>query len=93
MNSSIGFIFYLTEGKSTYIFEIIGSEQIDYYTFDSNASCSFYYDNPDSPGSVTITHLDTLNKIASGTFEMDLINHDCDKTLMLVRQGRFDVRF
>jgi hypothetical protein len=91
--SQIGFIFYLSEGPGSYGFDIVGDTQSSYINYDSNVSCSIYYHNPDNPGSVIVTHLDTFNRIASGTFEMDLINNSCDKTLMLVRDGRFDVNY
>jgi len=93
LNSSLGFIFYLNDGVGKYPYEFSGTTSKCFYTHDPTFGCNFYYHNPDNPGSVSVTYFDTLNRIASGTFEMDLINNSCDKTLMLVRDGRFDVRF
>jgi hypothetical protein len=43
-----------------------------------------------SPCTVFITRLDSINFIASGTFEFTAINDDCKDTLRIT-EGRFDV--
>lgn len=42
------------------------------------------------PGNLTITKLDTVNKIISGTFFFDAIN---GSNRVLIRQGRFDFKY
>ena len=42
-----------------------------------------------SPYTINITKLDTINNIASGTFEFTVINNECQDTLRIT-EGRFD---
>lgn len=50
-----------------------------------------YYTDPPAGGSVTITRLDTVKHIASGTFELLLLEDGGTRTVQIT-QGRFDVR-
>ena len=43
-------------------------------------------------GSVTITRIDAVNRIASGTFQFNMLNIDNAPQPMSVTEGRFDVR-
>ena len=45
-----------------------------------------------STGSVTITRIDTVNGIASGTFQFNMLNIDGAPQPVSVTDGRFDVR-
>ncbi|HEX2630900.1 MAG TPA: DUF6252 family protein [Chitinophagaceae bacterium] len=44
-------------------------------------------------GSVTITHLDTVNRIVSGTFEFNALNLYNAPEPLSVTEGRFDVKW
>ncbi len=50
--------------------------------------CSYNIDTL-SPYTINITRLDTINNIASGTFEFTAINNECQDTLRIT-EGRFD---
>ncbi|UOR05299.1 hypothetical protein MUN82_20495 [Hymenobacter aerilatus] len=50
-----------------------------------------YYTGPTAPGTVTITRLDTINRIASGTFDLTLLEDGGTRTVRITK-GRFDVR-
>ncbi|MBC6612104.1 hypothetical protein H8B15_14340 [Hymenobacter sp. BT507] len=50
-----------------------------------------YYTGPTAPGTVTITRLDTINRIASGTFDLTLLEDGGTHTVCITK-GRFDVR-
>lgn len=50
-----------------------------------------YYTGPTAPGTVTITRLDTVKRIASGTFDVMLLEDGGTRTVQIT-QGRFDVR-
>lgn len=50
-----------------------------------------YYTDPPTFSTVTITRLDTINHIASGTFELTL-QEDGGTQTVHITQGRFDVR-
>ena len=52
--------------------------------------CGEYYLDTLSPHILYITKLDTINYIASGTFELTVINDDCKDTIKIT-EGRFDV--
>lgn len=43
-------------------------------------------------GSVTITRVDTVNLIVSGTFEFNMLNIDNDPEPLTITEGRFDVK-
>jgi hypothetical protein len=42
---------------------------------------------------VYLSRFDTINRIASGTFSVDLVNVDDNLDTVLIREGRFDVPF
>lgn len=52
-------------------------------------SCSYKIDTTKF-NNVTITTLDTVNAILSGSFDLQFISNDCNDTI-LVTEGRFDV--
>jgi hypothetical protein len=53
-------------------------------------NCGYYRVDTLSPYILSITRLDSINFIASGTFELTVINDDCEDTLRIT-EGRFDV--
>ena len=53
-------------------------------------NCGYYNIDTLSPYTMNITKLDTINNIASGTFELTVINADCNDTVRIT-EGRFDV--
>lgn len=48
--------------------------------------------NTQYPGTVTITRLDVVNKIVSGTFEFKAINKGSELKPLTVTEGRFDIK-
>ncbi len=50
-----------------------------------------YYTDAAHPGTVTLTRIDTVAKIASGTFQFTALDYQSGKTVT-VTDGRFDVR-
>ncbi len=58
--------------------------------FIINSPCSYRYSvDTLSPYVIDITKLDTVNNIASGTFEFTAINNECQDTIRIT-EGRFD---
>jgi hypothetical protein len=53
-------------------------------------NCGYYQVDTLNPHVLFLTRLDSLNYIASGTFEFTAINDDCNDTLRIT-EGRFDV--
>ena len=49
--------------------------------------------NASYPGTVTLTKLDTVNHILSGTFQFQMINLYNDPQPLSVTEGRFDIRY
>ena len=57
---------------------------------DFNKSCGYrYHIDTLSPHFVNVTKLDTINFIASGTFEFTAIHYECQDTIRIT-EGRFD---
>ena len=61
----------------------------NYFAIGTNCE-SYYYDTLNK-GIITIVEIDTINRICSGRFEMDLINDNCSTNELKVTHGRFDV--
>jgi hypothetical protein len=59
--------------------------------YDFKLSCEFLSDKFNS-GTITISHLDEVNYIVSGTFEFDVYSNDCNRVIK-VTDGRFDIRY
>lgn len=77
--------------EKSYILSESGLNQ-DYARFyETKVSCEFLTDNAYT-GSITITHLDKINFIISGTFEFELYSADCTKVIK-VTDGRFDTHY
>ena len=63
-----------------------------YLNFDGDFCSDFTFDIDTTLGDkLKILHLDTENRIISGTFEFTGINEDCDP--VVITDGRFDVQY
>ncbi|MBD3638189.1 MAG: hypothetical protein HUJ25_12625 [Crocinitomicaceae bacterium] len=83
---------YILNGIGSYFVDITGTEQHGYIDF-SGQKCNYYHD-PDNPGTVNISFLDTEENIISGTFGLILKNSACTSdTLMQITDGRFDILY
>ena len=60
-----------------------------YYDFRSHCE---YTTTIEINGTVTITHLDKINYIISGTFEFEAYSSDCNKVIKIT-DGRFDIHY
>ncbi len=71
---------------------ILGENKITYSkrSFRDFNGCGEYHLDTLSPHILIITKLDTINNIASGTFEFTVISDECQDTLRIT-EGRFDV--
>ena len=93
INDNISFRSYVLDPNKNYNMDVIGAQRgyANYFLF--NTDC-FEYDHMESNlGSVYISHLDTINRIVSGTFEMELFNEDCIPNLLKITEGRFDLTY
>lgn len=60
--------------------------------FHASSICGYKYRvDTLSPYIVNITKLDTVNFIASGTFEFTAVNNECPEDTLRITEGRFDV--
>jgi len=57
--------------------------------------CDYYFDTLTTDmAKVTITYINRIENIISGTFYMNLVNENCEgDTLMKITDGRFDFRY
>jgi hypothetical protein len=71
---------------------VIGENEISFSKgrYRDLRGCGEYYLDTLSLHTLIITKLDTINNIASGTFEFTAINDECQDTVKIT-QGRFDV--
>lgn len=74
----------LTEKTYHLTDRVVNGNDARYYDGDCN-----YYTSSSYSGTVTITHLDKVNFIISGTFEFTAYSDDCSKSVV-VTEGRFD---
>ena len=78
--------------ETTYqLSEVNGVDSEDARYFDHRTSCE-YLTGLEYGGTVTITHIDKINFIISGTFEFEAYSEDCTKVVK-VSDGRFDVHY
>lgn len=59
--------------------------------YDYNSSCEYLTTNTYT-GIVSITHLDKINFIISGTFEFEVYSADCTQVIKIT-DGRFDIHY
>jgi len=64
-----------------------------FYNFAPEADCGHYYHDMGAPGNLTITYLDTISQVISGTFDMILVNNDCETTNFAITDGVFDLSY
>ncbi|MCB9222726.1 MAG: hypothetical protein H6582_01010 [Crocinitomicaceae bacterium] len=57
------------------------------------SNCSEYDHDTTKKGTLNIVQLDTVNKIISGTFSMDLFNSTCTDSIIHITDGRFDAKY
>jgi hypothetical protein len=76
----------------TYLMTVEHDKIYGLYDFEPEDGCSHYYHNQGGPGNLTITYLDTVAQIISGTFDMTLINNSCTSTNFVITDGVFDVK-
>jgi len=77
-------IFILGNGKE--------SNTASNYAVVYTATTNFYTSNINT-GTITITKLDTVNKIISGTFEFTAENEKDPSNIMKITEGRLDVKY
>lgn len=87
-------IFQTPDLPLTYIMTVEHNKVYGYLDFNPAAGgCGHYYHNPSAPGALTITKVDTIAQIVSGSFQMDLINNDCDPSGISITDGVFDLNY
>ncbi|TVQ78087.1 MAG: hypothetical protein EA358_05425 [Flavobacteriales bacterium] len=64
-----------------------------YYTPYKNGPFNVYRSIATNRSWVYLSRFDTINRIASGTFSIDLLNIEDNQDTISIREGRFDVRF
>jgi hypothetical protein len=71
------------------------SKSGSYYTYQAyrNAPYSVYSSVKNKNSFICFSSFDTINRIASGTFSIDLLNIEDNQDTISIREGRFDVRF
>jgi hypothetical protein len=84
----------ITNGVGVYDFRMNEAGSVGYSGTITPKCDYYYYQDTPNLGKLTITHLDEVNNIISGTFYMNLINADCEEdTLLKITDGRFDCRY
>jgi len=95
VQDNISFITFI-DGVGEYPSLVVGENSMEgyaNYAYSITSACFGYDHDQSNPGSVYISHLDSINRIISGTFEMDLVNDDCEPNLLKITDGRFDVTY
>ncbi|NOQ73901.1 MAG: hypothetical protein GQ574_17975 [Crocinitomix sp.] len=78
----------------SYQMDVLSNEITGFRNYRGDMSCGAYFHDENNKGTITITHLDTLNDIISGTFEMDLLSHEsCATEVLKITNGRFDMGY
>ena len=95
VRDNVSFRTFVLQSNQSYEMDVIGEIQIGYtnYKYSPTSDCFDFFHNGSNPGSVLISHLDTINRIISGTFEMDLVNDKCEPNLLKITEGRFDLTY
>ncbi len=84
----------ITNGVGVYDFRMNEAGSVGYSGTITPKCDYYYYQDTPNLGKLTITHLDEVNNIISGTFYMNLINEDCEEdTLLKITDGRFDFKY
>lgn len=83
----------LNLSEKTYFLSEKLSDEVSQYAryYDYTEPCS-YITTSVYTGSVSITHLDKINFIISGTFEFEAYSDDCTQ-MIKITDGRFDIHY
>jgi hypothetical protein len=87
--SSIGFNINPIIGEGHYDIRNLQVHNLSHIVYEPGPTKRYELDTL-APFHIHITKLDTVNKIVSGTFEMDLIEIDDSLDVLYIRHGRFD---
>ena len=86
-NGGVDFALRNAFQPGTYPIRETNSASYGRYAFGSDD----YYTDGAHTGTVTLTRMDTVAKVASGTFQFTALNYQSGKTVAIT-EGRFDVR-
>lgn len=90
----VAFIIHNVNGPGQYtILPQDGDVSISGVASASKVSESDFRTDANHPATVTVTYLDPINHIASGTFTFQAVNVSAPNDIMQVTSGRFDVIF
>ncbi|TVQ78086.1 MAG: hypothetical protein EA358_05420 [Flavobacteriales bacterium] len=93
----LGFRIHVNEVKDTVFFQHRNEPSSFFYEKHqtANSPLKFYVSTETNNSWIYFSRLDTTNRIASGTFSVDLLNfkENTDVDTVYIREGRFDVRF
>ncbi|MFT5821644.1 MAG: hypothetical protein ACI8ZM_002898 [Crocinitomix sp.] len=93
VSDDIRFRATINDNTSSYSYEIFEGGILGYSNL-GGGRCDYYYETKPDIGAVTITHLDEVKNVISGTFNIKLYNDECDQnTFMTITEGRFDFRY
>lgn len=85
---------YIDFTSSTQTMSANSSSVIGYTDYSLiGTTCADYYYDTSNLGTINVIHLDTLNHIFSGTFQMVLLNNSCSPNQIHITHGRFDVQY
>ncbi|RYE16771.1 MAG: hypothetical protein EOP42_33395 [Sphingobacteriaceae bacterium] len=71
----------------------LSSRNLDYARLYKESDAKYYYTSTKNTGQVTITKLDLVNKIISGTFNLTAEDENNPVNTLKVTDGRFDVKY
>ncbi|MFD1551870.1 hypothetical protein DNU06_01775 [Putridiphycobacter roseus] len=94
VRDNVRFIAFIDKGVGAYEMDVTGDNQDGYniYTTDS-IWCFDYNFSLTEKGMLDITFLDTVDRIISGNFQMQLYNEDCPLKIVSITDGRFDLKY
>jgi len=89
----IVFIVNITVGIADYPLQV-ESENFEGYRINGSETSCDYFHNPEDKGICKVTYFDEDKNIIAGTFNMTLIDLDCEyDTIMKITDGRFDFKY
>ncbi|PZE18585.1 hypothetical protein DNU06_01780 [Putridiphycobacter roseus] len=91
VRDNVSFIAFIDKGAGAYEMDIIGDVHIGYINFVNGYH--EYYQLENNPGKLTVTFMDTVNRIISGNFQMQLYNEDYPIKIVSITDGRFDLKY
>jgi len=90
---------FLVEGyyqNGNFETDYYGSNDAIYINYqDGISNCGGFYLDTFYNNQLNITHLDTINRIISGTFDLKgkEDNPSCQDSIVLLSNGRFDIKY